>query len=171
MTVQAVSFLQGIIVASVYCGVLLDLLAIAVIDWRTRRIPNGCVLVLVALRLVLFAGDALSASFAGGSVAALQPPVNILLDSLLLSFVITVALVSMKVIVEQRTHEEGLGWGDVKLSAAGLLFLNFEQALVMLFVSVLVGLVLALFFRLRHGDSTFPFGPALCLGLAVAIVL
>lgn len=171
MVEQPMPLPYGLVSALVYCGVFLDLLVIAVTDWRTRRIPNGCVFMLVALRLALFAGDVVCASLAGGSIESIQSSMNALLDSMLLSFVITVALVSMKVIVERRTHEDGLGWGDVKFFAAGFLFLDFEQACAMLFISALAGLALSLFFRLRRGDSTFPFGPALCLGFAVAILL
>ena len=75
----------------------------------------------------------------------------------------------LKRVLEQRTQQESLGWGDVKLLAAGCLFLDLQQAFFALFIASLAGVVLGVCFRVFAKDRTFPFGPALCLGIMMGL--
>ena len=57
----------------------------------------------------------------------------------------------------------------MKLLAVGCLFLDLQQAFTALFIASLVGVVLGVCFRIFAKDHTFPFGPALCLGIMMGL--
>lgn len=153
--------LVGSLVALVAFFVLL--FTIALIDWRTRRIPNALVFALVVLRVVVLGMDVafgqtevVLAAFAGSVATA---------------FFFVVGLLLLKGLMERALHKECVGLGDVKLLGAGCLFLDLGQAMAALAVASVVGIVTALYFRIVHEDPTFPFGPALCCGLFAALFL
>lgn len=144
----------------VYGGVATILVAVAIIDWRTRRIPNVLVATLVALRLILFA-----AALVLENASAFES----LATNATASIVFTAATLAAKAVADRQARFETLGLGDVKLIAAACLFLTFDQALLALFIASTAALVLALYFRIRHQDTTFPFGPALSLGFLISL--
>lgn len=153
--------LVGSLVALVMLFALL--LAIAIVDWRTRRIPNALVFALVVLRVVVLGVDvafgqteAVLAAFAG---------------SVAMAFSFVVGLLLLKGLMERVLHKECVGLGDVKLVGAGCLYLDLEQATAALAIASVVGIVTALYFRVAREDPTFPFGPALCCGLFTALFL
>lgn len=157
----SVSLFQIVVGLAVYLVIAAVLIAVSVIDLRTRRIPNEYVLALLVLRLVVAALD----TFWGSASAAFVS----LATSCFISVGITFALVVLKWVLEQRTQQESLGWGDVKLLAVGCLFLDLQQAFTTLFIASLAGVVLGVCFRIFAKDRTFPFGPALCLGIIVGL--
>lgn len=157
----SVSLFQIVMGLAVYLVIAAVLIAVSVIDFRTRRIPNEYVLALLALRLVVAAFDALWGSASAAFVS--------LVTSGVVSIGVTFALVVPKRIFEKRTQQESLGWGDVKLLAVGCLFLDLQQAFTALFIASLVGVVLGVCFRIFAKDHTFPFGPALCLGIMMGL--
>lgn len=163
MAAFSISLLQMVYGLLAYAIIMFVLIIIARIDWRTRRIPNKLVIALAVVRFVVFVLDALWV----GPVRASE----VLVGSLLVSLVCTAALVALKFALEHVLHEDCLGWGDVKLVAAGCLFFTLDQAFAALFVSSIIGLGLALYFRFVKKDSTFPFGPALCAGIAVGLLV
>lgn len=61
--------------------------------------------------------------------------------------------------------KDGLGYGDVKFFAVAGLYLNVEMVSSFLLLSGLMGLVLALVWRVLGRGELFPFGPALALSL------
>ena len=66
------------------------------------------------------------------------------------------------------------GGGDIKLMAAGGLFLGSEKILASVIPSVFsAGLycIYLLFVKKAGRKATFPFGPFLCLGMAAALML
>lgn len=153
--------LVGSLVALATLFVLL--LAIAIVDWRTRRIPNALVFALVVLRVIVLGVDvafgqteAVLAAFAGSVATA--------------SFFV-VGLLLLKGLMERVLHKECVGLGDVKLLGAGCLYLGLEQAMAALAIASVVGIVTALYFRVAREDPTFPFGPALCCALFTALFL
>lgn len=146
-----------------YVVLLGVLCAISVIDWRTRRIPNELVGVVVILRLVLLVVGAPLAPGITGLAALISNIVNALC--------FTVLLVVVKVIADRTTGKESLGWGDVKLFAAGALFLTATQTFMALCIACLGALALAVYFKRFRNDATFPFGPALALGIALALTV
>ena len=136
----SVSLFQIVMGLAVYLVIAAVLIAVSVIDFRTRRIPNEYVLALLALRLVVGVLDALwgSASAAFASLAT----------SGVVSIGVTFALVVLKRVLEQRTQQESLGWGDVKLLAVGCLFLDLQQAFTALFIASLAGVVFCIIIKL-----------------------
>lgn len=157
----SVSLFQIVVGLAVYLVIAAVLIAVSVIDLRTRRIPNEYVLALLVLRFVVAALDA----FWGSASAAFAS----LATSCFISVGITFALVVLKRVLEQRTQQESLGWGDVKLLTVGCLFLDLQQAFTALFIASLAGVVLGVCFRIFAHDRTFPFGPALCLGIMMGL--
>lgn len=61
--------------------------------------------------------------------------------------------------------KDGLGYGDVKFFAVAGLYLNVELVSSFLLLSGLMGIVLALIWRVLGRGELFPFGPALALSL------
>lgn len=155
------SLFQIVMGLAVYLVIAAVLIAVSVIDFRTRRIPNEYVLALLALRLVVAAFDALW----GSAFAAFAS----LATSGVVSIGVTFALVVLKRILEQRTQQESLGWGDVKLLAVGCLFLDLQQAFTALLIASLAGVVLGVCFRSSQRIAPFPSVPALCLGIMTGL--
>ncbi|WP_251197470.1 prepilin peptidase [Anaerotardibacter muris] len=141
-------------------GVAIILIAVAFIDWQTRRIPNVLVLGLIALRLVML-GIGL---FTEGVYA-----LHLFGRSILVSLAFTTGVLVARALAGRFTHTDALGLGDVKLIAACCLFLSFDQALAALFVASFAALILAAYFRICRQDNTFPFGPALSLGFLITL--
>lgn len=139
------------------------LLAISVIDWRTRRIPNALIIALIMLRLVVLGADM--------ALGSQGPVLKCFAESLATAFCFVTALLVLKGLMERWLQKDCLGLGDVKLLGAGCLFLGLEQAMVALAFASVVGIALALSFRVARGEATFPFGPALCCGLLAALFL
>lgn len=139
------------------------LLAISVIDWRTRRIPNVLVGALVVLRMIVLGADMV--------LSRSEVVLEGFAGSLATAFFFVVVLLVLKYLMERVLHKDCMGLGDVKLLAAGCLFLDFEQAMVAVGLAAAIGIVIALYFRTMRGDATFPFGPALSCGLFVALFL
>jgi len=68
-------------------------------------------------------------------------------------------------------RKEGLGWGDVKLAALIGLICGFPLILLVTVVGAMVGLLMALAMgRLKAGE-TIPFGSALVVATAAAMVV
>ena len=137
--------------ALAWAGVQLVLAAIATIDAATRRIPNALTLTTavcaVALRLV-FVRDVVAETLAAGAIC----------------FLVFFALALVA--------RGGLGMGDVKL--AGLLGLLLGRSVVAaLLLGTVSGAVAALVAARRAGSrkGTLAYGPYLCLGASVIILI
>jgi leader peptidase (prepilin peptidase)/N-methyltransferase len=137
--------------ALAWAGVQLVLAAIATIDAATRRIPN-----VVTLATALGAA-ALRLAFARGVL-----PETLVAGAICFVVFLLLALAA----------RGGLGMGDVKL--AGLLgFLLGRDVVVALLIGTVAGAVAALVAARRAGSrkATLAYGPYLCLGAAVVILL
>lgn len=77
------------------------------------------------------------------------------------AFVQLVAYITNRLTNKYGKKDESLGLGDVKLYAVCCLFLSPEQAFVMLFLSALVGAVMALYVKVIKKNRSFPFAPAI----------
>ncbi len=150
--------LMGSLVA--LAALFVILLAISVIDWRTRRIP---IITLIMLRLVVLGADVV--------LGSPEPVLKGFAESLVTAFLFVGALLALKGMMERSLHKDCMGLGDVKLLGAGCLFLDLEQAMVALALASVMGIAIALYVRVTRGEATFPFGPALCCGLFVALFL
>ncbi|HIZ39893.1 MAG TPA: A24 family peptidase [Candidatus Anaerobutyricum stercoris] len=126
---------------------------IAWTDWKTMRIPNR-------LNAAVFV-TGLCAFF---TVPGLGVP-----ERVLGMFVVSVPMLLAALLVPG-----GFGGGDIKLMAAGGLFLGWEgnvlAAVLGIFAGGIWGLYLLLFKRADRRD-VFPFGPCLCGGMLAAFVI
>lgn len=136
------------------------LLVVAVIDARTRKIPNRLTYPLIPALAVLVVAAALVEGEPGVAVRALAGGLVAFLALLAL------ALVSPR----------GMGLGDVKLAAfvgLGLGYLGWGHVLLGLVGAFLLGGVVALVLvatRLRRRSDALPFGPYLAAAALVALV-
>jgi leader peptidase (prepilin peptidase)/N-methyltransferase len=137
--------------AALWSVVQLWLVAVAAIDLATRRIPNVLTLVAaigaVALRLAFERGE-LVEIIVGGAVC----------------FVVLLVIAILA--------RGGLGMGDVKLAGVLGLLLGKDVAGALL-LGTLCGAVAALIAARRAGSlkATLAYGPYLCLGAAVVILV
>jgi len=137
--------------AALWAVVQLGLVAIAAIDLATRRIPNVLTLAVaagaVALRLAFERGEVVEVVVAGA--------------------VCFVAFLLLAIVARG-----GFGMGDVKL--AGVLGLLLGREVVpALLIGTVCGAVAALLAARRAGSrkATLAYGPYLCLGAAVVILV
>jgi leader peptidase (prepilin peptidase)/N-methyltransferase len=132
-------------------GVLVILIAVALIDYVTMEIPDSLsvVIALLAVAAIWLHDDVALSSRAIGLFAVSLP-------MLLLALVINGAF----------------GGGDIKLMAAAGLFLGWQCVLLAFFIAALFGGGYSIFLlfsgRAKRG-TRIAFGPYLCLGLAVSV--
>lgn len=164
------------------------------IDLRERRIPNKLVIAMAALwlgaRVVLVAAAAAccAAGFGSGvqiggaavvaSVTMMRMiPFGLTLgDGLVGALVLGGGSLAASIAFEHLAKRPSMGGGDVKLLAAVGLFLGWERGLWCLFAACLVVLVMQMASRFREGgkgiaSQTFPFAPAILVGVAIASIL
>lgn len=126
---------------------------IAWTDWKTMRIPN---------RLN-------AAVFVTGLCAVFTVPGPGVPERVLGMFVVSVPMLLAALLAPG-----GFGGGDIKLMAAGGMFLGWEgnvlAAALGIFAGGIWGLYLLLFKRADRRD-VFPFGPCLCGGMLAAFVI
>ena len=164
------------------------------IDLRERRIPNKLVTAMAALwlsvRVLLAAivaacsagafgvdaqmGNAASAA----SVAAMRvSPFGLTLgDGRVGARVLGGGSLAVSIAFERLAQCPSMGGGDIKLLAVVGLFLGWERGLWCLFAACLVVLVMQMASRLREGgkgiaSQTFPFAPAILVGVVIASIL
>lgn len=65
---------------------------------------------------------------------------------------------------------EAMGFGDVTLMAMAGAWLGWQACVLACVLAVFIGLAHGLGQLLRHAESELPFGPSLCLGLALVVV-
>lgn len=132
-------------------GVCAILLAVALIDADTMEIPDSLVIALIPL--------AIGSIWAWEDVSLLERGIGLLAISLpmfLLSLVI----------------EGAFGFGDVKLIAVCGFLLGWKCAVVAMFLAILTGGALAIYLMAsgkRKKGAQIPFGPHLCMGIAVSL--
>lgn len=164
------------------------------IDLRERRIPNKLVAAMAVLwlgaRVVLVAVVAACSAGAFGvgaqmwyaasaaSVATIRvSPFGLTLgDGLVGALVLGGGSLAASIAFEHLAQRPSMGGGDIKLLAVVGLFLGWERGLWCLFAACLVVLVMQMASRFREGgkgigSQTFPFAPAILVGVAIASIL
>lgn len=164
------------------------------IDLRERRIPNKLVAAMVVLWLavrVLLAAMAAACCAAGfGSGAQIGDaalvasatmmkmiPFGLTLgDGLVGALVLGGGSLAVSIAFERLAQRPSMGGGDIKLLAVVGLFLGWERGLWCLFAACLVVLVTQMASRFREGgkgiaSQTFPFAPAILVGVVIASIL
>ena len=164
------------------------------IDLRERRIPNKLVAAMAALWLAVrvllavmvaacsagaFGVDAQMGNAASAaSVAAMRvSPFGLTLgDGLVGTLVLGGGSLAVSIAFEGLAQRPSMGGGDIKLLAVVGLFLGWERGLWCLFAACLVVLVMQVVSRFREGgkgigSQTFPFAPAILVGVVIASLL
>lgn len=163
------------------------------IDLRERRIPNKLVAVMavlwLAVRVLLAAMAAVcSAGFgvdaqigdaalvASAAMMRMIPFGLTLGDGLVGALVLGGGSLAVSIAFERLAQRPSMGGGDIKLLAVVGLFLGWERGLWCLFAACLVVLVMQMASRLREGgkgiaSQTFPFAPAILVGVVIASIL
>lgn len=164
------------------------------IDLRERRIPNKLVAAMAVLWLavrVLLAAMAAACCAAGfGSGAQIGDaalvasatmmrmiPFGLTLgDGLVGVLVLGGGSLAVSIAFERLAQRPSMGGGDIKLLAVVGLFLGWERGLWCLFAACLVVLVMQMASRFREGgkgiaSQTFPFAPAILVGVVIASIL
>lgn len=164
------------------------------IDLRERRIPNKLVAAMAVLWLavrVLLAAMAAACCAAGfgsgvqmgnaasaASVATMRvSPFGLTLgDGLVGALVLGGGSLAVSIAFERLAKRPSMGGGDIKLLAVVGLFLGWERGLWCLFAACLIVLVMQAVSRVREGgkgiaSQTFPFAPAILVGVVIASIL
>jgi len=132
--------------------VVFILLAIALHDLSSKEIPNGLVIALIPFALLSF--------FLQGEIELLARGigfVSVSLPMLLLALVVS----------------DAFGGGDIKLMAVCGFMLGWINTLLAFFIAVLLGGGFAIYLivsRQRKRNGPMVFGPALCVGVTVALL-
>lgn len=164
------------------------------IDLRERRIPNKLVAAMavlwLAVRVLLaaMAAACCAAGFGSGAQigdAALVASVTMMRmipfgltlgDGLVGALVLGGGSLAASIAFEHLAHRPSMGGGDIKLLAVVGLFLGWERGLWCLFAACLIVLVMQAVSRVREGgkgiaSQTFPFAPAILVGVVIASIL
>lgn len=148
-TLTTVSYFEIVVLLLIIFG----LLAVFLIDYFFGLIPDVLVLYLLLLSFVYIAFFDLERIFS-----------SFLTGLGIFLFFLTVFFV---------TRQKGIGFGDVKFSFVIGLLLGFPEALLSLYISFIVGGVIAgallLTGKKKLGGDTLPFGPFLVLGVFVML--
>lgn len=164
------------------------------IDLRERRIPNKLVAAMavlwLAMRVLLAVMVAACSAGAFGSgaqmwyaasaasVATIRvSPFGLTLgDGLVGALVLGGGSLAASIAFEHLAKRPSMGGGDIKLLAVVGLFLGWERGLWCLFAACLIVLVMQVVSRVREGgkgigSQTFPFAPAILVGVVIASIL
>ncbi len=144
------------ILANIQIGVCyMAALAAAIIDIKTKVIPNFIPVSLVCIRVLIFIYEIMFTDSA----------LNYLVSSLIGCFLCTLLL-----IIANKISKGGIGGGDIKLLACiGLMsgvYVVFSTLLFSLLACIVVSVFL-LFFRKKTMNDHLPFGPFIYLGITI----
>lgn len=130
-------------------------LASAIIDVKTKTIPNIIPIVVVCLRTIIFIYEIIYTTTA----------LSYLISSLIGCFLCAVML-----IIANKISKGGIGGGDIKLlSSMGLMcgiYVVFSTLLLSLIACILISVVLILL-KKKNSKDHLPFGPFVYLGFVI----
>lgn len=173
MQYPMVEMLSGFIVALIYLklglsydvlflsAIVVVLITIAAIDFKTMIIPNGTVIALIII---------------GGlyTLARIIFPSEFVLPITWLEALIGFFAASVPLFIVAVLSKGGMGGGDIKLMAAAGLFLGWKGILVAMITGSLIGAIVSLTLiamKKKKRKDMIPFGPFLCLGILVAAIV
>lgn len=178
-----------IFTAFIYLAFAALLVAAAVIDLRTLRIPNYLVAALAGLWVVWRLGLAIGGVLVGTDfVTALIAPSAFrgvsLADGIVGAVALGGGLLLVATVYEAVTKKRAMGGGDIKLLTIVGLFLGLEHGFLCLLAACLASLLIALILPhtpwdekdLATSESGYPimrevpFAPAIAIGAAVALM-
>jgi len=173
MQYPAIEMLTGFLVALLYIktglsydmiflpAIVVVLITIAAIDYKTMIIPNGTVIALIII---------------GGlyTIARLVFPQEFVIQITWLESLIGFFAASVPLFLVAVISKGGMGGGDIKLMAAAGIFLGWKGVLVAMTFGSLIGAIVSLTLiamKIKKRKDLIPFGPFLCLGILVAAIV
>jgi leader peptidase (prepilin peptidase)/N-methyltransferase len=154
--ISALPSLAAFIVVLSGAGIIASLVWLALIDLKTRTLPNPLVVAVALLGLVFLCATTVVRS--GDLLWSVG-------EALVVMLLIVGLSIAAQMIVRKR-QPEAIGGGDIKLLAALCLTLGSTMIPVLL-----ASCLLALLISLLRRQSNFPFGPYLALFGSIAILL
>jgi len=152
----AVWFTFGFTYESIFIAVLLSILIIiSFIDYDTQTIPDGLVLLILALGII----------HGGYQSICLGTPWYI--------WAIGFFAASLPLFILSLIIANSMGGGDIKLMAAAGLFIGWKLILLSLFIGSIYGAIYSAFILIgRKGNmkTAIPFGPYLSMGITTAVL-
>lgn len=141
------------------------LLFLSLTDLEMRVIPNGCILCMLGIRAL-----ALCLGCIRGTLGLVQ--VGYYVASALL---VGAALLLTVLAADRILGEESMGGGDLKLFAALALYVGWQQSMLLVSLSCLLGLAVGPLVGDRgRGDGrggSFPFGPSISAACLVTLLV
>ena len=156
----------GFSVETLQYMVLVALLAWASFeDLRSRTIPNLCIAAAIGVRVACFVAFAALGRFSASEC------VYYIVSGIAMG----VMLVAFALAFERVTGRESMGGGDIKLYALAGLYLGFEKALLVVFLSCVFALVASAITACgSHGERglsrQLPFGPAIAVAFVISAI-
>lgn len=137
------------------------LVALFVIDLKTKTLPNPLVLILAVLGAVHLIGGALHAEHL--SFVAFEYIGGAFFYGLI-AFILALTM-------EKILKKPALGGGDIKFMTVCGLWLGLSNLAAFFIISGVLGVLLGLLWRKWQGQSVFPFGPALILAFYALLLV
>lgn len=168
-----VEILTGFIVALFYfkfglsfdmiflSAIIVVLITIAVIDYKTMIIPNGLVIALVIIGLFYI-------------IASFIFPESFVISITWFESLIGFFAASLPLFIIAVISKGGMGGGDIKLMAAVGIFLGWKYVLVAMIAGSLIGAIISLTLialKIKKRKDMIPFGPFLCLGILISAAI
>lgn len=138
--------------------ILIILIAIAAIDYKTMIIPNGLVIALIVVGALYTGARFLLPGQFLYSMSIWEPIIGF--------FAASIPLYLIAVITKG-----GMGGGDIKLMAAAGIFLGWKGILVAMLIGSLAGAIISIILiilKIKKRKDMIPFGPFLCVGIFTA---
>lgn len=136
------------------------LLTVAVIDYKTMRIPNP----LVIFGLIVATIYLITASIYYMDIIIIPKGIaGMLLGATIIGICMLISLLLFK--------KQGMGMGDLKLLAMIGLFVGSQLVIYTIFIAVILGGIYAVLLLLtKRNESLFPFGPFISIGAVIGIL-
>ncbi len=138
--------------------ILIILIAIAAIDYKTMIIPNGLVIALLITGVLYTVTRLIWPDMFITTMTIWEPIIGF--------FAASVPLYLIAVITKG-----GMGGGDIKLMAAAGIFLGWKGILLAMLTGSIIGAIVSLALmalKIKKRKDMIPFGPFLCLGILIA---
>lgn len=144
---------KGFTIFSVFIfAVSAILIAITMIDFDTMTIPNGLVITMLPIAIIM---------------AFMQKNVSIL-SSMIGFFAVSIPMLLLNMLIA-----DSFGGGDIKLIAVCGLMLGWPNTLLAMFIAILLGGIYAVYLLISGKSKRgahIAFGPYICLGVYVAML-
>lgn len=165
LSIAAILFINMAVHMTVIEGIKVLILvtmifAVAIIDYKVKKIPNIMLIVMLVMRLAIYVFE-----FILYKTSAL----DIVKDDLL-----GVLIVGGFFLIIGLAIKNSVGMGDIKLFAIIGLYQGFSNAFSTVFFALVVSSVISIILlisRKKHRKDTIPFAPCVFIGMIIEIIL